>query len=206
MVSLLYSVRAWNLHFIRPSRFMRPLPIYIPEVYELHARRVGVEGYVTLHTNQYSAPVTAIGRQVEIRESETQVRLFDGHTLVAEHARAQPGMRARSTLPEHVHRSRRNRVLPPSDEEKLLRTIAPEFGELIARLRKRHGGQALKAVKKAHKMYLDYDTSTLLSAIRRALDHDLCNLERIERMVLREIAGDFFRIEIESDDDCDDET
>jgi hypothetical protein len=59
---------------------LRPLPAFVPEVYDLHTRRVDVEGYVTLHGNRYSMPAALIGRSVEIRESSKQVRVFDGRS------------------------------------------------------------------------------------------------------------------------------
>ena len=39
---------------------LHPLPTWIPEVYALHQRLVDVEGFVTLHTNRYSAPFRLI--------------------------------------------------------------------------------------------------------------------------------------------------
>src|SRR5690606_29522229 len=43
----------------RPN--LNPLPAFVPEVYDLHNRRVDVEGYVTVHTNRYSMPAALIG-------------------------------------------------------------------------------------------------------------------------------------------------
>ena len=48
---------------------LKPLPIWVPEVYRLHHRIVDVEGYVSVQTNRYSVPSTWIGRQVEVRET-----------------------------------------------------------------------------------------------------------------------------------------
>jgi transposase len=48
---------------------LRPLPLWVPEVYLLHHRIVDVEGYATVHTNRYSVPARLIGRQVEVRET-----------------------------------------------------------------------------------------------------------------------------------------
>ena len=42
---------------------LKPLPLWIPEVYRLHHRMVDVEGYVAVHTNRYSVPVDWIGRR-----------------------------------------------------------------------------------------------------------------------------------------------
>ena len=43
--------------------YLKPLPIWVPEVYRLHHRIVDVEGYVSLQTNRYSVPWT-VGRQL----------------------------------------------------------------------------------------------------------------------------------------------
>ncbi len=88
----------------RPA--LKPLPAFIPEVYELHTRRVDTEGYVSLHRNRYSMPTAMIGRTVELRESMTRVRAFDGHRLVVTHERSTPGAKARHTLLEHVRDGR----------------------------------------------------------------------------------------------------
>ena len=56
-----------------------------------------------------------------------------------------------------------------------------------------------------HRIYLDYPTEVVRDAVREALDYGLCDLPRIERMVLSRIAGDFFRLPTD-DNDEDDET
>lgn len=173
---------------------LEPLPAFVPEVYDLHSRRVDVEGYVTLHTNRYSMPTALIGRQVEVRESMKTIRVFDGHRLVVEHDRRQPGARTRTTLPEHERDGRRAKRVGPSEQEALLRRASPKLGELAARLRKRHGGQALRAVRRLHKMYLDYPTDVLVETVADALAYDLHDLGRIDQMVLRRIKGDYFRL------------
>jgi hypothetical protein len=43
-------------------------------------------------------------------------------------------------------------------------------------------------------MYLDYPTKPLCDAVAQAQRYGLIDLARIEKMVLRRIAGDFFRI------------
>lgn len=173
---------------------LKPIPAFVPEVYDLHMRRVDVEGYVALHTNRYSAPCALIGRKVEVRESMAKVRVFDGHKLVTEHARRQPGARHRATLPEHRRDGRHRQRVGKSEHERLLSTVSPHLGELAQRLRKRHGGQALRAMKRLHKMYLDYPTEVLVLVVSEAIAFDLHDLGRIEKMVLRRIRGNYFRL------------
>ena len=59
--------------FAVERQHLKPLPVWIPEVYRLQERIVDVEGYVALHSNRYSVPFTWIGRRVEVRETKNQV-------------------------------------------------------------------------------------------------------------------------------------
>lgn len=183
---------------------LRPLPLHIPEVYDLHSRRVDTEAFVNLHTNRYSVAPRRIGRRLEVRETLTRVRIFDGHELVAEHARIEAGAGERSVLPEHRPARRRKGPRPPSPEEKTLRVAAPELGELVARLRARHGGQALRTVRRLHRFYLEYPTEQLVDAVREALRFGLHDLGRIERMTLRRIRGEYFQVDPTEDEEDND--
>lgn len=183
----------YELHLAeKPS--LKPLPLHIPEVYELHTRRVDVEAFITLHTNRYSVPDRYLGRRLEVRESLTHLRLFDGHELVAEHERLEPGMRSRTTNPEHRRPRRRKGPRPPSAEEKTLRAASPELGELVTKLRQKHGGQGLRSVRRLHRFFIEYPTEQLVDAAREALRFGLLDLGRIEQMTLRRIRGDFFQL------------
>jgi hypothetical protein len=75
-----------------------------------------------------------------------------------------------------------------------LREVSSVLGQLIDRLRMRYGGQALRKVKQLHRMYLEYPTDVLVTAVEEALRFDLYDIERIDQMVLRRIQGDYFRL------------
>jgi hypothetical protein len=179
---------------------LRPLPLHVPEVYELHRRRVGVEGYISLHTNRYPVPDVLIGRHLDVHETVDQVRILDGHKLIARYAKLEHGRAQRAPVPKGLHRrGLRKYVRPPSQEERLLRATDPALAQLIDALKKRDGGRALKAVRRLHRMYLDYPTEVLVQALRDVADYGLIDLFRIEKVVLRRLAGDFFRLPIEDD-------
>ncbi len=178
------------------------MPAFIPEVYEPHLRRVDVDGFVSLHTNRYSVPTEFIGRRLEVRETAQQIRIFEGPRLITEHLREEPGSHRRILRPEHQEPRRGKRPpLPPSPAETLVRKMAPELNPLVDALRKRHGGQAVRAMHHLHRMVLDYPLEVLLDAVQAALTHRLIELPRIERMVLRRIAGEFFRLPLGDDND-----
>src|SRR5690606_33872306 len=141
---------------------LRPLPLHIPEVYDLYSRRVDVDGFISLHTNRYSAPPRLVGRRVDVHETELEVRCFDGRALVARHHKYPYGARKRVLAPEHEAKRPRRKPAPQSDEEKHLRTVDPALADLATRLRRRHGGQALRAIRRLYKMYLDYPTDALV--------------------------------------------
>lgn len=188
----------------RPA--LQPLPLHVPEIYDLHSRRVDTEGYITLHRNRYSVPLSLpgrpwlIGKRFEVRETLESVRVLDGHQIITEHERLEPGLGRRVTLPEHRAPRRRKEPPPPSPQERALRAAATELGELVDVLRRRHGGQALRAVRRLHRLYLDYPTSYLVDAVRTALQFRLYDLGRIERMTLARIRGDFFRLPPQDED------
>ncbi len=181
--------------FVIERPHLRPLPVHVPEVHDVHVRRVDVEGYVSLHVNRYSVPDALIGRRVELRESIRLVRAFDGKRQVAEHARQEPGAGKRITCPDHRRLGMwKKRTPPPLPEEALLRAVATEMAELIDLLRRTHGGRAARTLRDLHRLYVDYPTAVLVDAVRAAVKHGLCDVTRIERMVLERIAGDYFRL------------
>ncbi|MHB8762968.1 MAG: IS21/IS408/IS1162 family transposase [Deferrisomatales bacterium] len=175
---------------------LTPLPLFIPEPYQTHHRTVDLEGYVHLHTNRYSAPADLIGRDVAVRETHTRVRLLVGHRVVGEHPRQEEGAHRRQTLPEHRHPGRTPKpgTLPPLPEETALTAAAPELAALVARLRTLHAGRAVRPLRRLYRLFLDYPTEPLRQVVAEALRYGLTDLERLERMLLRTLSGDFFRL------------
>jgi transposase len=174
-----------------------PLPLYVPEVYALHPRVVDLEGMVNLHNNRYSVPEDLIGRRVEVRETKDKVTVMTGHALAACHDRMEDGAGGRSVLPEHRHKGRPHRkgeALPAMPEEKILLGQGGELEALAKALRQKCGRAAIRAIRHLHRMYLDYPADALKKAAAAALSHGLFDTSRIERMVLRTIAGEFFQL------------
>lgn len=176
---------------------LKPLPIHIPEVYTLHRRGVDLCGYVRVHINRYSVPPELIGRELEVRESIELIRIFDGHKLVATHERCEEGARERRTLPEHRYPERwkrRNPNPPPVPEEHVLRSGPPQLGAMVDAFKRARGGRAVRPIRELHRLYLEYPQGPLLRALEVALHYGVIDIARIEQMVLKNIAGDFFRI------------
>jgi hypothetical protein len=167
---------------------------------------VDVEGYVSLHCNRYSTETELIGRQVEVRETKDRVRIVFRHRVVTEHERAEDATGLRITLPAHRHPGRwyaKTRSAPLA-EEATLRAQGPEFANFVDALKAAQGGRARRALLALHRLFLDYPTQPLGEVLAEAERYRLTDLERIERMLLRRLSGDFFRTRTPSDDDEED--
>ncbi len=183
---------------------MRPLPPYVPEVYLLHQRIVDSEGFVNVHRNRYTTPWTLVGRFVEVRETKDQILIFDGPRRVAEHRKVIDRFDARVIVPEHRpprHRAYFGRPQAHAERDRLLARL-PALGPFVALLGLR-GRAGLRDLRILSRMADEYPLDALLGALADATHFGLTDLDRIERMVLRRIASDFFPPPLPEDDDDD---
>ena len=172
---------------------LKPLPAWIPEVYRLHQRLVDVEGYVSLHTNRYSVPAAWIGRRVEVRETKEKIEIqLDARNLVV-HTRIAEAQGQRITMAEH--RPPRGQGIKRSDshpEEKAILGAAPEIAGYVAALKQRSRKLVILALRQLLRMMREYPREAVLAAVEEASRYGLYDLDRLERMVLRRIARDYF--------------
>jgi hypothetical protein len=175
----------------RPA--LKPLPIWIPDVYVLHQRIVDAEGYVSVQKTRYSVPYQLIGRRMEVRETHQRIEVFDGPRRVASHPRDPYASDMRHTLPEH--RPPRGQGRPkqgPSPEEIELLCAEPALGTYVQRLKEHVNGRGVKTFKRLLRMVRDYPRTPLLSAVQTAHAYGLNDLDRLENMIIREIATEYF--------------
>jgi len=173
---------------------MKPLPIWVPEVYRLYQRTVDVEGYVNLHTNRYSVPAEWLGRTVEVRETRDRVEIGYGRKSIS-HVRVIDSVGQRVTEKEHrPPRGTGVKKTDPSPEEKTVFQLAPDLAGYMAALKKRGRKQTTLALRQLIRMIREYPQGPLRDAIAEAEQYGLFDLDRVERMVLRRIASDYFRL------------
>jgi transposase len=171
---------------------LKPLPIWIPEVYVLHHRIVDVEGYVNVRGNRYSVPYKLIGRRMEVRELSETIEVYDGPRLVASHARLAEPLDTRVTAPEHrPPRGERQKAGPPIEEKELL-TAQPKLASYVAALKQHARGRGTLVLRRLLKIVRDYPEAPLLTAVACAQQYGLFDLDRLERLVLKQIATDYF--------------
>ena len=180
--------------FAKEKPALRPLPLWVPEVYMLHHRVVDLEGYVHVDGNVYSVPYQLIGRQVEVRESKDKVRVFQGPRMVAEHDRALGSEKRWVTRPEHRPPRGTGAALErqPSPDERELSQAEPPLPGYAQEVKKRGSNRWPLALRRLAQMRRDYPRKPFLDAVTTAAHYGLFDLDRLERMVLRNIASAYF--------------
>src|ERR1022692_4179783 len=180
---------------------LKPLPAWIPEVYRLHQRTVDVEGYVSVNAIRYSVPVSWIGRRVEVRETRDKIEIeLDARHLVT-HVRAVTPQAQRITLAEH--RPPRGEGVPrrdPHPEEQALLQAAPEIAGYVTALQQKGRKVVALALRQLLRLLQKYPREPFLAAVREAAQYGLYDLDRLERMILRRVARDYFLL-LDTDSD-----
>jgi transposase len=175
---------------------LKPLPAWIPEVYRLHQRMVDVEGYVALHTNRYSVPLEWIGRRVEVRETKDKIEIqLDARKLVT-HGRIAEAEHQRILLPRHrPPRGQGMARTQPHPEEKAILVTAPEIADYVVTVKQRSRKVPGIALRQLLRLVREYPREPLLAAVREAARYGLYDLDRLERMILRRVARDYFLLD-----------
>lgn len=183
----------------RPA--MRRLPLWRPEIYLLHQRVVDLEGYIHVDGHIYSVPYPLIGKAVEVRETKDIIRVFVGPREVAVHDKAISTQKQRKTLPEHrPPRGRTAAHVPPIPEERELTDAGAPFADYAQGIKTRGGTRWPVALRRFAQMRRDYPAAPLSAAIETARHYGLYDLDRLERMILRNIATAYFVVPTDRDE------
>ena len=181
--------------FAIERQHLKPLPAWIPEVYRLHQRTVDVEGYVSVQSIRYSVPVSWIGRRVEIRETRDKIDIQLDARHIVTHDRALTPLHQRIMLAEH--RPPRGAGVKRSDshpEEQALLEAAPEIAPYIAALKQKGRKVMTLVLRQLLRLLREYPREPFLAAVAEAARYGLYDLDRLERMILRRVARDYFLI------------
>jgi transposase len=175
---------------------LKPLPVWVPDVYRLYQRIVDMEGYIALHSNRYSVPLDWIGRRVEVRETKDRIEIqLDARHLVT-HRRIAEAEDRRVILPEHrPPRGQRAQRPDPHPEEKAILAAAPELADYVVALKQHSRKIITLALRQLWRLVREYPREPLLGAVRDAAHYGLYDLDRLERMILRRVAREYFLLD-----------
>ena len=173
-----------------------PLPAYIPPVTEIHYRVVDCYGFVHLDTNRYSVPERLVGKKVAVHKRLDQVLVFRDQQQVATHARLIGQRQGEQRAAGHHPRlERRTPGTGPSPQEQALSGQAPVLDRYVAALKKRAPGRGVGKLRRLLALKRTYPAQPFLAAITLALQYGLFDLNRLERLILERVSGDFFDLD-----------
>lgn len=187
--------QAWR----RELAHLRPLPAVLPPVYEVLERVVDLYGFVSVDTNRYSAPERLVGRQVTVLKYHDRIEIHHRGAAVATHRRLIDQRDARHVIDGHHTTAQRASRQPPI-EVQLLRgehEVLQRYAKALAQ----QPNRGLRALRRLLQIKRTYPREPFLAAVEQALKFRLFDLARLERLVLRHVAGDFFALCDDDDDD-----
>ena len=177
----------------RPS--LQPLPKFTPPVYQSCYRVADIQGYVYLDTNGYSVPHKLVGTSLEVQKHWDKVVVYEKQKMVAEHKRIIDKKGTRTTLPgHHPPLNRKLSHQGTAKEELLLKGMAEELDRYIENLKNKSRGRGVMNLRRLLNLQRTYPQKPFMDAISKALTYGLYDLARLEKIILDNIAGDFFEL------------
>lgn len=182
--------------FIQEKPYLVPLPEVLPPIYEHYQRLVDCQGYVNLETNHYSAPETLIGKTVDVYKYPETVRFFHKHREIAIHPRLLGKRYGFSRLPGHHSKSHTKQAHLAADKtEKELRGNCKLLDQYVSSLKKHVRGSGHRSLNRLLNLKRMYPAEAFLSALEKAHHYGLYDLNRLEDLIIKSVAGDYFNLE-----------
>jgi len=178
--------------YVLEKPYLHALPSVLPPVYEVYERVVDLSGYVSLDANRYSVPERLVGQTVTAYKYPARVEIHHRHSVVATHPRLIGQRDARSTDPAHHPTPTRTSRTPGIEAQ--LCNDSPELDAYVRALKQRGQGRAVRALRRLLEIQRTYPKAAFLAAVRQAALYGLYDLGRLEKLVLQQVAGNFFAL------------
>jgi hypothetical protein len=120
--------------------------------------------------------------------------------LIATHPRLVGERDARHKIASH-HSTTQRASRAPALEEQLLRDENPILEHYATALKQHSHGSGVRQLRRLLEMKRTYPSAPLLAALEQALHFGLFDLTRLENLILKHVAGDFFSLDWDEDDD-----
>lgn len=172
--------------FAAERHLMVPLPIHVPDVYRPCQRRVDEYSCVSLHSMKYPVPADHLGKMLMIREYKDHIVVLDGIKEVARHVKRTEG----SPPPDPPSSARPRRLSRPHlPEEDRLKAMGQQMSAFLRDMKLARPSRYVYNVRKLYRLLCHYEDRDLIAAVKRAKEHRLFDVKRIEIILLQEIAG-----------------
>ena len=138
---------------------------------------------------------------MEVRETRDQLDTELDARRIVRHTRMLTPFPQRITLAEHrPPRGEGVKRSDPHPEEQALLEAAPEIALYVAALKQKGRKVVALALRQLLRLLREYPREAFLAAVHEAARYGLYDLDRLERMILRRIARDYFLLEDEGHD------
>jgi hypothetical protein len=111
---------------------------------------------------------------------------------IVTHARAVTPLSQRVTLAAHRPPRGEGVKRDPHPEEKAIVEAAPETAPYVAALKQKSRKVVALALRQLLRLLREYPREPFLAAVEEAARYGLYDLDRLERMILRRVARDYF--------------
>ena len=184
-----------DVAYVTEKPYLTPLPPHIPPVYVTLYRIVDTQGDVHLDTNRYSVPYQLIGKRVEVHKYIETVRIFYRYEPVAKHKRAAHKRNVRVTDPAHrAPYLKSGKSGTASKEETLLKKDGGLLARYVTGMKKRSRGRGTVKMRKLLELKRTYPNEAFMQAVAQAERYGLYDLNRLEKMIISDIAGNYFKL------------
>jgi Mu transposase, C-terminal domain len=179
--------------FLIEQPHLVPLPDALPPVYELLDRVVDLYGYVSVDTNRYSVPERYVGKSVAVYKLPAEVHVCRKDSTIGVHPRLIGQRDGKNSLPGH-HTMPIRQGRGTAAEEALLAGHHPSLDRYTAALKQRAHAGNRRALRRLIELKRTYPAAPFIAAIEQALHYGLFDLGRLEELILKHVAGDFFAL------------
>jgi hypothetical protein len=128
-----------------------------------------------------------------VRETRDKIEIEMDARHIVTHGRAVTPLQQRVTLA--AHRPPRGQGVKRSDphpEEKAILEAAPQTAVYVAALKQKSRKVVALALRQLLRLLREYPREPFLAAVEEAARYGLYDLDRLERMILRRVARDYF--------------
>ena len=145
-------------------------------------------------------PERLVGQPVTAYKYPAEIHIHHRGMPVATHPRLIGQRDARHTEPAHHPTPARARRTPRIEAQLL--PHHPELEAYVRALQQRGHGRGARALKRLLELQRTYPRQAFEAAVRQAAHFGLYDLGRLEKLILQHVAGDFFALRADGEDDA----
>ena len=165
--------------------FLKKLPVYVTPPYLVHERGTDQYGYAAVDANFYWVP----GKtrfDVKVLQFCDHVEIYHKRKKLVEYALPPHGVKNKKFSPKGKPEPRyqpNNRKKPTAEEEKLLRSAAPEVNDYLDFVLVMKGKARHRFVRQLYSLHKKTALYVFAQALKRALKYRIKNVETIENII-----------------------